>query len=259
MRPPCAPCPSRPNLRATIAPFDRARPLPPSAHRDEAVLAFERAHVFERAWLCAGHESEIPGPGAWLLAPVADEGVIVARGDDGVVRAFHNVCPHRGATLVDAPSGCASRLVCPYHGLAFGLDGARITPDAAFPSSSGSPFPGLSPVRVEALHGFLFVSLDPDALPVASALAGAPPWLAALPPLRLARRARWETRANWKLCVENFQESHHFPCIHPALEALTPCDRAASVLGDGPWLTGIMDLVPSAETVSKSGHLRGRP
>jgi Rieske 2Fe-2S family protein len=114
-------------------------------------------------------------------------------------------------------------------------------------------------VPVGVLHGFLFVSLDPEALPVERALAGGPPWLARLPRLRRIRRARWETRANWKLLVENFQESHHFTHIHPALEALTPCERSAAVLGDGPWLTGIMDIVPGAETVSRSGRRAGRP
>jgi Rieske 2Fe-2S family protein len=244
------------DLRAVLEPFENARPLPPVAYRDEAVLAFERAAVFgARAWLCAGHEAEIDKPGEWLLAPLTDEGVMVVRGDDGVVRAFYNVCPHRGSTLVQEASGCAVRIECPYHGLAFGLDGAPVV---------DGPFPGLSEVPVGVLHGFLFVSLGvslgPGAVPIEGALGrGAPPWLAQLPRLRRVRRARWETRANWKLCVENFQESHHFPRVHPALEALTPCESSASVLGDGPWLTGIMDLVPSAETVSKSGQRRGRP
>jgi Rieske 2Fe-2S family protein len=239
------------DLRAVLEPFESARPLPPVAYRDEAVLAFERANVFgARAWLSAGHEDEIEKPGDWLLAPLTDEGILVVRGDDRVVRAFYNVCPHRGSTLVEEAMGSAARIECPYHGLAFGLDGAP----------EGEGLRGLSVVPAAVWHGFLFVSLDPDAVPVDRALRrGAPPWIAQLPRLRRVRRARWETRANWKLCVENFQESHHFPRIHPALEALTPCASSASVLGDGPWFTGIMDLVASAETVSKSGRRSGRP
>ena len=243
-------------IRAVLEPFDSARPLPPSAYLDPAVLAFDRAAVFgARSWLCVGHEDEIAEPGRWVLAPVTEEGVLVVRGQDGAVRAFYNVCPHRGTTLVEAASGCAARITCPYHGFSFGLDGAPF----CGPAAGDDPIPGLAPVQVGTLHGFLFVSLDPEALPLDRALSGAPPWLGQLPRLRLARRARWETRANWKLCVENFQESHHFPRVHPALEALTPSARARAVLGDGPWFTGIMDIVDGAETVSQSGKRRGRP
>src|SRR5262249_27380795 len=153
------------------------------------------------------------------------------------------------------PTGCASRIVCPYHGFTFGLDGALLAGKPA----GDRPFPGLSPLRTGTLHGFVFVSLDPGAAPIERALAGAPSWLGALPRLPRARSVRWETRANWKLCIENFQESHHFALVHRTLEALTPCARSASVLGDGPWFTGIMDLVPSAETVSASGKRSGRP
>jgi glycine betaine catabolism A len=243
-------------IRAVLAPFESAAPLPPAAYLDEAVLAFDLAHVFgERAWLCAGREDELAEPGAWLLAPVTREGILVVRGEGGVVRAFYNVCPHRGSTLVEGASGCASRIVCPYHGFTFGLDGALVGGRAA----GERALPGLSPVRVAGWGGFLFVCLDPGAETIEQALAGAPSWLGELPPLRRVRRARWETRANWKLCVENFQEAHHFPCVHPALEALTPCERSGSVLGEGPWFTGIMDLAAGVETVSRSGRRGGRP
>lgn len=77
--------------------------------------------------------------------------------------------------------------------------------------------------------------------------------------LRLGRRAGYAVAANWKLLVENFQESHHFPGVHPGLERLTPSSRADSRLGDGPWLGGTMDIVGGAETVSLDGLLHGRP
>ena len=249
---PLAPLPlSAADLRAVLEPFGRARPLPPIVYLDPAFLAFERDAIFgDGAWLCAGREDDLSEPGAWLLAPLTDEGILVVRGEDRALRAFYNVCPHRGSTLVAEVAGRATRIECPYHGFAFGLDGTSL--------ASGKP--GLTTVRAGTLAGFVFVSLGADAPPIERALGdGAPRWLAELPALRRVRRARWETRANWKLCVENFQESHHFARVHPALEALTPCDRAASVLGDGPWFTGIMDIVASAETVSKSGQRKGRP
>ncbi|MFT3764164.1 MAG: aromatic ring-hydroxylating dioxygenase subunit alpha [Minicystis sp.] len=246
------------DLAATLAPFEEARPLPAHAYWDEDVFAFDRDSIFGRAWLCVGHERTIAEPGAWMLAPVTPEGVLVVRGDDGQARAFYNVCRHRGATLVDAPCGRAEALACPYHRWTYALDGAlRAAPGARPGLDRGDA--GLVPVRLAAYGGLLFVNLDPGAPDLDRALAGAPPWLAALPPLKRVGHARYEVRANWKLCVENFQESHHFPLVHPALEAITPTARAASVLGDGPWLGGLMDIDPAAETVSRSGRLHGRP
>jgi Rieske 2Fe-2S family protein len=118
----------------------------------------------------------------------------------------------------------------------------------------------LTPVRVGTWQGFLFVSLG-DGPSLERHLEGAPPWLLEAP-LREARRAHveeYEANANWKLLVENFQESHHFASIHPALERLTPSDRAYSRLSDGNWLAGTMELLPDVETVSSSGTRSGRP
>jgi Rieske 2Fe-2S family protein len=256
------PLPSLPftaeDLSETLAPFDDARPLPAIAYWDEGVFAFDREEIFGRAWLCAGHEREIGSPGDWLLAPITPEGILVVRGEDGVARAFYNVCRHRGATLVDAPCGKSEHLACPYHRWTYGLDGALRTAAGAWPKLDPRDA-GLVPVRLAIWQGFLFVNLDPGAPDLDRALAGAPAWLAALPPLRRIGSARYEVRANWKLCVENFQESHHFPLVHAALEALTPCERASSVLGDGPWLGGVMDIVDGAETVSASGKRTHRP
>ena len=246
------------DLTGTLAAFDEARPLPPSACWDEDVFAFDRDAIFGRAWLCVGHASTLAAPGAWSLAPITPEGILVVRGDDGIVRAFYNVCRHRGAPLVDAPCGRAESLACPYHRWSYALDGALRAAPGARPSLDRSGA-GLVPVRLAAWNGLLFVNLDPDAPDLDRALAGAPPWFADLPPLTRIGEARYEVRANWKLCVENFQESHHFPLVHPALEALTPTARAASLVGDGPWLGGLMDIVSSAETVSTSGRRHDRP
>lgn len=246
------------DVRAVLEPFDAARPLPPLAYRDASVLAFEREAIFGRRWIAVAHEDELSRPGDRLVAPVTPEGVIVTRGEDLALHAFYNVCPHRGATLLDGdcPPRGEGRIECPYHGLAFALDGAPLT---TLKTNRGEAFGGLAPVRVATYRGLVFVCLDSAAPDIESALAGAPAWLAELPPLRRARRVRWETRANWKLVIENFQESHHFPGVHAALEALTPASRSSSVIGDGLWLGGTMDLAGEAETVSLSGKLDGRP
>jgi len=253
---------SRAELDAVLSPFEHASPLPPLAYLDPRVFAFEREAIFDREWLCIGREDEIEHPGAWMLAPLGGAGVLVARGPDLVCRAFHNVCRHRAAPLAFGPRGRCNALRCPYHGWTYELSGAlREAPHTASLSGFDPKEHGLLPVRVEAWRGFLFVNLDPSAPPLAAHI-GAPPERiarAGLLQLRLGRRVEYTTMANWKLLIENFQESHHFPGVHPELEHFTPTARAESVLTDGPWLGGIMDIIDEAETVSLDGRRNHRP
>jgi Rieske 2Fe-2S family protein len=246
------------DLHPTLAPFAEARPLPAHVYWDDEVFAFEEESIFAPAWRCVGHTGDLPSPGSWILAPLTPAGVLLVRGDDGEIRAFHNVCRHRGATLCEGSSGQAPSIACPYHRWTWSLDGALHTCVGAWPNLDRAAA-GLVPVRLATWNGLLFVNLAPEAPPLERALSPLPAWLGSLPPLRRIGAGRWEIRANWKLVVENFQESHHFPRVHPELEAQTPCEQASSVLGDGPWLSGLMDLLPSRETVSTSGQLLGRP
>ncbi len=210
------------------------------------------------AWLCVARTEDLPSPGAWLRAPLTRAGVVVVRGEDGDLRAFHAVCPHRGYAFVEGDEGTArdGRLTCKYHGYSFELDGS--------PCSASGP---LSPVRLGIAHGFVFVTLDESAPPLDEALGEVPPWLRELgggpAKLRRARRVAYDVAARWTLVLENFQESLHFATVHPALEALTPSALAETWIPEagtkGPWLGGIMPIVESAETVSVSGARMGRP
>lgn len=245
-----------------LAPLDRASSLPAACYFDPEVFALERAAIFERAWLCAGRDDELAAPGAWRCEPLTDEGILLVRGADLACRGFYNVCRHRASPLVAGAAGRAAEIRCPYHGWTYELSGAlREAPGTEGIEGFAREEQGLSPVRAGAWKGFSFVSLDPAAPPLEEHLSTPPPRLAraGLDHLRLGRRVEYTTAANWKLCVENFQESHHFPGVHPGLERLTPAARAESVLSDGPWLGGVMDLAGGAETVSLDGRLHGRP
>lgn len=235
---------ARSQIEAVLAPLERARPFPAAAFTDADVFALERRTIFDRSWICLGREEEIALPGQWLRAEIGDEPVLVVRGPDLRVRAFLDVCRHRGASLVGRRAcGRAAKLECPYHGWTYELDGRG--------NAAGGP---LVAAHVEIWRGFVLVSLSAEATPIGEA----PPWLEKLGPLKLGRRQEWVTAANWKLAVENFQESHHFPRVHPSLEALTPTREARTWLGSGRWLGGTMDL-EGAETVSRTGELEGRP
>lgn len=224
------------------------RPFPGSAYVDADVFARERARIFEDAWICVGREEEVALPGQFVRAVVTGargpEPLVVVRGADLELRAFFDVCRHRGASVVGrAEHGRLSCFTCPYHGWTYELDGRGANAS-------------LIAVRVETWSGFVFVSLGKESL--RDFMGETPPWLGALGPLKLGRRSVAVANANWKLLVENFQESHHFPHIHDALEALTPMGKAETWLGSGKWLGGTMEIV-NAETVSKSGRLNGRP
>jgi Rieske 2Fe-2S family protein len=219
---------------------------------DAERFARERKAIFEREWVCVGRVEDLAENGSWTKAPLTRAGVVVVKGRDGSLRAFHAVCPHRGAAFLDHDEGRADRFVCPYHGMAFELDGRAC-----------SDTEGLTEVRVATAHGFVFVTLSTDAPPLDQALGTVPPWIARADLSRLvrARRVAYEVAADWKIVVENFQESLHFPTVHPALEALTPSSRAETWMPapHGPWLGGIMPIVDAAETVSTSGLRHDRP
>jgi Rieske 2Fe-2S family protein len=243
-----------------LAPLDRAVPFPAAAYLDDAVFAFERAAIFGRAWLPVAREDEVALPGQWILASVAGDEIVVVRGADLEVRAFYNICRHRGTPLVDGACGRAAHLECPYHAWTYELDGRiRDAPHAPAPRA-GTTY-DLIAARAAVWQGFVFVCADATAPSLEDWLGVVPPWLegGALGSIRRAHRATYEVQANWKLLAENFQESHHFPRVHPALERLTPTARASSWGEGGPWLGGIMDLMPDAETVSLSRTRSDRP
>lgn len=239
-------------IAAVLSPLDRAKGLPRAAYEEDSVLAHERAVIFDRAWQCVARDEDLRHPGEWIQA-LAAPGIVVVRGADLELRAFHNLCRHRGTPLVDAPCGRSQELVCPYHGWTYELTGRRrgaLTRDVD----------ALVPVRVATWQGFVFVA-GREAPSLEDFLAGAPPWLEEAP-LGEAVRARsvdYEVAANWKLLAENFQESHHFPGVHPALEALTRTEEARSHLTEGQWLGGTMELAEGVETVSESRRRSGRP
>ena len=245
-------------IEPVLAPLDRARPFPARAYVDEDVFAYEQDAIFGRSWICVGRVDEVELPGQWLRASVAGEPILVVRGPDLRLRALFDVCRHRGASVVGrAECGRSARLECPYHGWTYELDG-RLS-SAPFANADVSQT-SLRAARVDVWRGFVFVCLNESTAALDAWLGETPPWLEAdmLGALRRGRRTTYEVSANWKLLVENFQESHHFPRIHEALEGLTPTREARSWLPAGPWLGGTMKIV-GAETVSLDGSRHERP
>lgn len=238
-----------------LAPQASATPFPARAYLEEAVLAHERRAIFERRWICVGHEEDVALPGSFVRTPFPR--LFVTRGEDLALHAVVDVCRHRGVTLLGSRErGRSSAFVCPYHGWTYEPSGAlRSATDA--PEGFDRRAHGLCRAHVRSYEGLLFVCRAPEA----PSFPEGPSFLsrAGLPRLRVGHRHAWETRANWKLVVENFQESHHFPLVHPGLERWTPASRSSSFHDGSPWLGGTMALVDEAETVSLDGRRRDRP
>jgi choline monooxygenase len=180
----------------------------------------ERERVFRPSWQYAGHLGQLDGPDSFFPAHAAGVPVVVTRAGDGELRAFYNVCRHRGAVLVDTP-GRRGTLQCPYHAWTYGLDGQL----RGAPRSDREPWfererLALVPVAVDTWGPFVFVSRDPEE-PLADTLGDLPAVVAEqgldLARLRFHHRTAYEVRANWKIALENYLECYHCALNHPGL------------------------------------------
>ena len=141
---------------------------------DEGVFRREVEAIFKPAWHFAGHRSEVKKPGDFIKVDVLDQSVLVIRGRDGVVRAFHNVCQHRGTRLVDERRGKINRMIqCPYHGWCYEMDGKlRHAPNSESIKGFDPSVVSLQPVQVEEVSTFLFINLDVNAAPMRDEVEG---------------------------------------------------------------------------------------
>jgi choline monooxygenase len=191
------------------------RTLPWSWYTDPAVLELERERIFRRSWQYVGHAGEVSEPGSFAAGWVGDVPVVVVRDKEDELRAFLNVCRHRGSIVCEG-SGRRETLQCPYHAWTYGLDGRLITaPRANREGGIVREELGLVPLRLEAWGPLLFVNPAEDASPLADWLDGIPERIADagidLDALRFLQRSESELACNWKISAENFLECYHCP------------------------------------------------
>lgn len=207
--------------------------LPGSYYSDPAILKAEWERIFYRSWLYACREDRLPQPGDYLALSIGEESVLVVRGRDRELRAFYNVCRHRGARLCAGDGGSLKATIqCPYHAWTYGLDGALL---AAPNLKESDGFPkqefSLYPVRLETWRGCVFVNLDKDCDPLAAGLAAVSERTRHYPlaDLKVVHRSVHEVEANWKILAENYQECYHCPGVHPELCDIVPLYRTGVV------------------------------
>jgi choline monooxygenase len=208
---------------------------PWSWYADPDVWELEQRRIFGRTWQYVGHSGMLQRDGDFFAARAGRIPVVVTRAEDGEVRAFVNVCRHRGSVVVEG-IGNRRTLQCPYHAWTYGLDGRlRAAPRADFELDDVT----LAPVRVARWGPFVFVNADADAPPLEQALGPVPDRVAELgldvDALRFHHRTDWSIDANWKVVSENFLECYHCPTAHPGFTALVDVSPEAYRLEVGEW------------------------
>lgn len=229
--------------------------LPQKYYTADETFALEKERIFRGYWMCLGHQSRIPNAGDYFVQSPLGESLIVVRDKQGGVRAFYNVCRHRGTRICEQAEGRFSGSIqCSYHAWTYGLDGSLI----------GAPFMKELkdfrwedfPLRAAPVHlweGFIFVNLG---------LGAVPPFEETYAPL-IGRLGRWnmgglkshqriayDVKSNWKYIFQNFNECYHCPTIHPLLNKFTDYTSGTNDLTEGPFLGGFMDITNESMTVT---------
>jgi Rieske 2Fe-2S family protein len=227
------------------------------------ILEEETERIFTRQWLCVDREERVARPGEYFLLEVAGESIIILRDQSGVVRAFYNVCRHRGSRICEEHRGQFSETIqCPYHAWTYALDGRLIGAPATndLEGFRKQDWP-LHRVALALWEGFIFINLGRDPAPFEESHA---PLLSRfsrfnLPALRTGRTIEYDIRANWKLIVQNYSECYHCPLVHPTLTKRTPPTLGENDLTEGPFLGGSMILADDARSMTMSGRVCGLP
>jgi Rieske 2Fe-2S family protein len=238
-----------------------AQTLPGRYFTSPEIFAEESEKIFLQRWLCVGREERIARPGQYFLQTIGAESVIVLRDRHNQVRAFYNVCRHRGTRLCEEHEGqFAGTIQCPYHAWTYALDGQLVGAPSAdtIEDFDKAEWP-LHPVAVATWEGFIFINLAAAPEPFAEAFA---PLLGRfsrfnLPALAAYRRIDYDLTCNWKFVVQNYSECYHCPLVHPALVKLSPPTSGENDLFTGPFLGGYMDIVDASESLTLSGRSCG--
>lgn len=217
------------------------RTLPWSWYADPDVLRLERERIFRRFWQYAARADQVAEPGQFTTTRAADVPVVVVRGRDEVLRAFLNVCRHRGS-LVCEGEGRRETLQCPYHAWTYDLDGSlRTAPRTEQEPGFDPDGLGLVPVAVETWGPFVFVNPDADAPPLAETLGELPELLAGagvdVDALAFHHRSGGEYDANWKVCSENYLECYHCQVAHPGFSKVVNVAPDAYRLEASRWFS----------------------
>ncbi len=215
--------------------------LPREVYTSPDFYELERDRVLAATWFCVGIASDLPNPGDLRPYDFGGLPLLLLRDREGSVRAFHNVCSHRGVQLVAEPRNARGGITCPYHAWTYGLDGQllrrpKFCGQLEAQADHFDPVAlGLQIIRCELWNQLIFVNLDGNAPPVADYVRPlAERWADRdFDLLRHGGSLEFEMNANWKLVIENYCERYHLPSVHPALNRYSAIDHSFQIIGEG--------------------------
>lgn len=228
-----------------------ATTLPAEYYTSSAIFQKETESIFQEQWLCIGRESQLPHAGSYFLHQADGESIIVTRDQNNEVRAFYNVCRHRGTRMCTETTGdFKGKIQCPYHAWTYSLEGQLIgAPNMNEVNGFDRNEYPLHSVSTAVWEGFLFINFSKN--PTSFEIMFAPildrfrAWH--LGELRVAHRIDYDIQSNWKLIFQNYSECYHCPKVHPMLSKLTPYRNTGINLEEGPILGGPMEMSAKGE------------
>jgi len=252
------------DLASVYAPLDEATTLPGRYYHDPAIHREEVRRIFREMWLCAGRADDIARPGDFLTRTIGTESFVLVRDAGGQAHAFHNVCRHRGARIVDRERGGGlTSFQCPYHSWTYDLDGTlRGAPHMEEVRGFDRAQYPLRRVRVATWSGFLFVTLSAATPPLDAHLGAMANYFERyrMDTLRCGHRIRYSVASNWKILCENYSECYHCFLVHPQLNRVSHYRSGQIELINNATVGGYMELrEPEFNTMSGSGRTGRRP
>jgi len=203
-------------------PISEALALPASCYTLPENLERDRCAVFARSWQLIAHTAQLEGTGDHVVAEIAGVPLVVVRGEDGELRALHNVCRHRAGPLALCDGRAAKRLRCRYHGWSYSLDGRLLSASEMDGAAGFDPASVRLPqAQLATWRGFVFAALG-DVPPLTELLAGIDERIgaSALAGYAFHQRVAYDIACNWKVYVDNFLEGYHLPHVHPELNRM---------------------------------------
>lgn len=193
--------------------------LPQPFYNDARLFALDMQEIFEKEWLFAGMTCEIPAKGNFMTLDVGDNPIVIVRGAEGTIHAFHNVCRHRGSRLCVKDKGKVAKLVCPYHQWTYELDGRLLFAGSDMGTDFNLDQFGLKPVNVCTAGGFMFINLSDEPTAIDEFLETLEHYLEPyqMDNVKVATESSIVEQANWKLVIENNRECYHCNGAHPEL------------------------------------------
>lgn len=204
------------DLSVLIAKQKPGHSLDQRFYTDEDIYALELERIIYRNWIVAGHQSQLPNTGDFKVFRVAGESAIIVRGKDGDIKAFANVCRHRGSLVCLEAAGNARKFVCPYHGWTYDTDG-KLVAARDMPDEFNWDAHALKPVSCDVVHGLILVCFSDDAPSLENCRKemAEPMAMFDFENLKVAAWKEYAIPANWKLSIENYQECYHCATAHP--------------------------------------------